>query len=196
MTTLDFWYGNSLLIDSDDDFKVWSKNDDNDNPIYPSDDNADDRTHQANIDGGVYVRLLDSENTSELCAAKIPICDITDGTEERRVLKIRARVYWNPQLGEPYSFIGNSKQEAIEVVKKQIARANLSWAQACIKVELNKKADGTDDIIFEYPPKDEMGDYITDEKLILGVANMQIAMNKIIENKTDAEILEVIFANK
>ena len=126
--TLDFLDTNGMfLADSDDDFPVYSKTFDFMQMIQAADDSPDgDRTHQVSIDGGVYVKLFDDAAFN--CAVKIPVCDREDGSDKgRKLLKIRARVYLNPADPTGDTFIG-SKTEARKIIKKQIQRANLSWA--------------------------------------------------------------------
>ena len=195
LTTLDLNILDSFgkfLVYPDDDFPVYSKAFNFLEKVKVADDSPEgDRTHQVSIDGGVYVKLFDDATFN--CEVKIPVCDRADGSDKgRKLLKIRARVYLNPADPTGSTFIG-SKTEAKKIIKKQIQRANLSWAQACIKVELNKKANGQDDIIFEDPPK--IGnDYVTE----MGVDyNERVEIMETIKaSKNDEEILEVIFLNE
>jgi len=160
------------------------------------DEALDDRTHWVDLEGKVRVSYHPS-GAQKAFQLEVPVCD-----SEVRELRVRFHVFKEPPGvdlngdGEVSTVLG-SEQEALDYVRQQLWFANLSWAQACIRVVQEGE------VIFEDAPVDGEGRNIIADKVFSvftprdqppGSDDASIVIQRAIEGgQVNYDVLEVYF---
>lgn len=128
-----------------------------------ADDQPGDRTHKATIDGSVRVVYGDAEKSLPILKTA---ADATVQTNERKKVEVRVRVFNEPDGveisgdGERNTVLG-PKADARQYVEDELARANITWTQAGIRIVLKE-------LLFVDAPNDAAGaNVLADEKFNL-----------------------------
>ncbi len=154
-----------------------------------ADDALNDRTHRTNIEGEVVVTYTCVSEPISLLETR-PVCDRSP--EERRLLRVRVTVL---QEAPGKDVSGDGVVNTVlgpmagvqAIVDAEIARANVHWAQACIKIQ----QVGATRILAAPAPGGT--NIFADCDLDIGVDDLAIAGDAAIAAGVSPNILEVIW---